>query len=322
VLRTGFVVLIALNLLAWAHADLKFSGWSQLRYNDWDDGLTGESFDIRRFRLTLDGDLGSRTNFRFQVDLAGIDDTSANKAFEYKDWYLGHQFSDELRGTIGYTSVTFGLETPTSNSRLLPFERSQASNRLFPGERDTGVYLHWTPGGSWPQLSAGFSDGMTRWQDLAKNGDEDTDSEALYFRAQWPLARKGVIGASYRTADRTHRASGVLTDYDDDLLGFHARYVFPEHWAVVGEYYDGEDLGVDVNGWYGQAEYAFSGTPVTAFYRHDVYDFGGSDDYDRDVAGAVWFRTKTDQFTVQLEDYEDGKGGSFTNWGLQYQVSY
>ncbi|NPV45867.1 MAG: hypothetical protein HPY69_02820 [Armatimonadetes bacterium] len=306
-------------------AELKFSGWLQMRYNEWDSDLSPmpDTFDLRRMRLTVDGKLGERTKARVQIEIAGFDDTNGVKGIEYKNWYLEHQLTQELSSTLGYNSATFGIEVPMSNAKIIPLERSQAALKLFPGERDTGVYLHWMPtSGSWPQVSVGLSDGITRWQDLDKKGDKDTDSEAWYARVQWPLPRKGVVGASYRSADRTHRASGILTDYQDDLLGLHARYVFPEHWALQAEYYDGEDLGKDVMGWYGQAEYALGSRPVTVFYRYDMYDFGGSDDFTRDTAGLVWYRTKADQFTLQAESYDDGKGGSFTNWGLQYQVAY
>lgn len=325
VLRAVGVAAMVLAVAGAGTAEVQFSGWLQMRYNEWDSDLspTPDTFDLRRMRLTADGKLSEATKVRVQIEVAGFDDTNGPKGIEYKNWYLQHQLTPELRATLGFTSVTFGLEVPTSNSKTIPLERSQAALKLFPGERDTGVYLHWTPtDGGWPQVSAGFSDGMTRWQDLDKKGDEDTDSEAWYARLQWPLSRKGVLGVSYRSADRTHRAHGVLSDYHDDLLGLHARYQFPKHWAVQAEYYDGEDLGKDVLGWYGQAEYALGGCPVTLFYRYDMYDFGGPDDFTRNTGGLVWYRTKTDQFTLQTESYEDGKGGSFTNWGLQYQVSY
>jgi hypothetical protein len=319
------VAVAGVMLCSLALADLKFSGYAQYRYNAWDSDLAKkpDTLDLRRMRLTLQGPATSSTTLKLQIEVAGFDDPGANTAIEWKDWYLAQRLSRQLSATLGFTSASFGLEVPTSNANLLPLERSQAALTLFPGEREIGAYLHWTPAGARrPQVSVGYTGGMKKWWEADKSGNEDQDTRATDVRMQWPLSRKGVVGASYRKANRTRKIAGVERQSDDGLFGLHTRLVLPRHWALQGEVYDGQDLGVDVRGWYGQTEYAFAGTPVTAYYRFDEYDSGGASDYRRHTAGVAWARTKTEQTTLQGETYEDGKGGSFVNYALQYQVSY
>lgn len=326
-IRVSLVAIVVLAVgfaLGQAQAEVQFSGWSQVRYNVWDDDLATDPrpFDLRRARLTLQTPAKAPTSFRLQVEVAGFDDPGGS-AIEWKDYYVQQRFGPELRATVGFTSSTFGIEVPASNSKLLPFERSQAALKLFPGEREIGAYLHWKPAAtSLPQLSVGYTGGMSKWHEASSSGDKDHGTEAWVAQAQWALPRKGMAGVSYRSADRTRTVSAVDTEYRDDLWGLHLRYNAPQHWALQAEYFDGEDLGVDVNGYYGQAEYALGGVPATVFYRYDVYDSGAAHDYNRHTGGVVWTCSKTDQVTLQAEAYDDSKGASFTNYGVQYQRTY
>lgn len=323
ILMLTVLVATGLGLAGLVQAEWKFSGYTQMRYNFWDSDLDkGDAFDARRARIKAEGAVSQVTTFKIQIDLAKLDDSGGGEV-ELKDLLLTRTLNEQWKGSLGFTSVPFGYEVPTSSSKRLPLERSQAANKLFPGERDTGLYFHYTPENKKaPDVVFGFSNGMAKWYEADKSGNEDTDSWALMARLQWHLPDDGCAGLSYRMADRTREVGGVEQDYDDDLLGLHLRYNFPRNWALQAEYYDGSDMDVDVSGWYGQAEYAFSSRPATAFYRYDVYDFGGSDDFTRHTVGCAWDLDKNERVTVQIEDYDDGKGGSFTNGAVQYQIKY
>ena len=317
------LVAMGLALAGLAQAEWKFSGYTQMRYNFWDNDLDkGDAFDIRRARIKAEGPVSEATTFKIQLDLAKLDDSGGGEV-ELKDLLLTRTINEQWKGTLGFTSVPFGFEVPTSSSKRLPLERSQAANKLFPGERDTGLYLHYTPENKRaPGVVFGLSNGMAKWYEADKSGNEDTDSWALMARLQWHLPNNGCAGLSYRLADRTREVGGEDENYDDDLLGLHLRYNFPSNWALQAEYYDGTDMDVDESWWNGQAEYALSSCPVTVFYRHDVYDFGGTDDFTRHTIGGGWDFDKNERVTVQIEDYDDGKGGSFTNGAVQYQIMY
>jgi len=90
------------------------------------------------------------------------------------------------------------------------------------------------------------------------------------------------------------------------------------------EYYAGEILSVGSKGWYGQVEYTPKPEGLKPFYRYDVFDDGlaGHRTFRRHTVGAALEPDKTERFTLQIERYHDLKGGTFTNYGVQYQFSY
>jgi hypothetical protein len=55
-----------------------------------------------------------------------------------------------------------------------------------------------------------------------------------------------------------------------------------------------------------------------------VFDDGkaASSTYRRHTVGAAWDFDKNERVTVQVERYRDLKGGTYTDWGLQWQFKY
>jgi hypothetical protein len=297
-----------------AQAQLKVSGYTQARYNWYDDSMyKPDEFDLRRVRLKVKGALNDTgTVATLQIDLSKLDESGSGDV-GLKDAIIEHPLSDDWRVRLGYSSVLFGFEVPYSSSRRLPFERSQAARKLFPGERDTGVYFIRTPNGEGgPEFVVAYSDGLADWED-------DEQSMAL-ARVQWDLPDKGAVGVSYAMGDRTR--SDMC--YDQDVWGAHVRWPAGHGLVFQGEYYDGEILGADVDGWYGQLEYSFPTSKWTSYYRYDIYDDGDPchTDYDRDTLGVMYQLDAKQRISVQWEGYEDGKGGSFDNYGVQWQFKY
>lgn len=307
-----------------AQAEWKFSGYTQTRYNFWDSDLgKDDAFDLARARVKFEGPVSEDTTMKIQVDLSKLDDTGSGSVV-LKDAVFTHTLNPQWTATIGLTeNLPFGYEVGYSSSKRLPLERSYAEGQLFPGEADTGLYLHYlAPQGARPSVDFGVSNGMAKWYETDGAGNKDTGSRAYTARVQWKLPNNGVAGVSYRHAARTRSLGGTKSDFSDNLLGVHARYSFAKSLALQAELYDGANLGTDVRGWYGQAEYRFDTAPVAAFYRYDTYDFGGSADYTRHTLGVAWDRGKSTRLTLQGEGYDDGKGGSFTNIAVQVQTMY
>lgn len=324
VLKPVLCLTLTLVVTGLGHAEWKFSGYSQVRYNFWDNDLPDgdNSFDVRRARLTVEAPLNPQASFRAQIDLGKLDDPGGGDV-ELKELWLKRQLTPTVTAQLGYLCTPFGLEVPQSNATMLPLERSQAAEKLFPGQRDTGLYFHVKPTRPlMPALTVGYSNGLAKWYEVDKSGHEDTGSDMLLARAQWGLPHQGVAGVSYRHAARTRTLGGAEQDFSNDLWGLHARCLVSDRVALQGELYDGEELAADVQGWYVQAEYRLRSAPVATYYRHDVYDFGGSSDYFRNTLGAAWDLSKAERITLQAEDYRDGKGGDFTNFALQYQIVY
>ncbi|MEN6642530.1 MAG: porin [Armatimonadia bacterium] len=305
------------------HAEWKFSGYTQARYNFWDGDLdSDDAFDLRRVRIKAEGPVSEETTIKLQFDLGKLDDDGGD--VELKDALITRKLNEEWTGTLGFTSVPFGYEVPTSSSRRLAFERSEAANKLFPGERDTGLYFHYTPEKAGrPMASFGYGNGLKKWRDSDSKGNEDTDSSAFIARLQWPVGKGGVAGASYMMADRKREIDGVEQDFgSENVLGLHVRYDLPKTWAFQAEYYDGEILNVDAKGWYAMAEYALPKAPATIFYRYDTFDRQQPEDFSRNTLGVAYELSKNERVTLQGERYDDYDGKQYTNFGLQYQVKY
>lgn len=317
------MAVVVLAMCGAVQAEWKFSGYTQARYNFWDSELdSADAFDLRRVRIKAEGPVSDETTIKLQFDLGKLDDDGGD--VELKDALITRRLNNEWVGTLGFTSVPFGYEVPTSSSRRLAFERSEAANKLFPGERDTGLYFHYKPQKKGrPMASLGYGNGLSKWYSADKSGNEDSDSSALFARVQWPVGKSGVAGASYMMADRKRDVGDETIDYgSEDVFGLHVRYDLPTSWAFQGEYYDGEILDVDVDGWYAMAEFALPKAPVTLFYRYDTFDQQKTEEYARHTIGAAYELSKNERLTIQAEDYDDYTGRSLTNFGLQYQVKY
>jgi phosphate-selective porin len=306
-----------------AHAEWKFSGYTQARYNMWDEATDEDSFDLRRVRIKAEGTVSDETAIKLQFDLSGLDDDQGE--IELKDALITRTFSDTFKGAIGYTSVPFGYEVPTSSSKRLPLERSEVARRFFPGERATGAWVMYHPkaSGSRPMVDLGYTNGMSKWYDTDSNGNEDDDSEAYFARAQMPINGKGMVGVSYMSAKRHRNVGEDRVTFDgEDVFGAHVRWEASKQFAAQGEYYTGEMLGTDVDGWYGMAEFALPQTPVTVFYRYDTCDRSQAHDYERHTVGAAWDVSKNDRVTVQAEDIQNYNGNGLVNCAVQYQAKY
>jgi hypothetical protein len=310
----ALVATLAATICGPAAGEMSVSGYTQARYMWHDDSMyKPDEFDLRRVRLKVKGPINEEgTVATLQIDLSKLDESGSGEV-GLKDAIIEHPLSDDWKVRLGYSSVLFGFEVPYSSSSRLPFERSQAARKLFPGERDTGLYLVRTPAsGDEPELVVAYSDGLADWED-------DEQSMAL-GRVQWHLPNKGVAGVSYMSGDRTREGEC----YDQNVWGAHIRYHANDGLVFQGEYYDGEILGADVDGWYGQVEFAFPDSGWTGYYRYDLYNDGSPshDEYQRNTLGAMYQLDKNQRVSIQWEGYDDGTGGSFDNYGVQWQFKY
>jgi hypothetical protein len=327
---------VALTLATVAHAEWKWSGYTQLRYNWWDEDLNKDNdsaFQVRRARVKVEGPVNDDTSIVLQVDLAKlIDDDNGSGSVELKDALIIRKINPEWSASGGYASVPFGFEVPASDANLWALERSRVADALFPGQRDTGLYVHyWPTKSSVPQVDFGYSNNLHSFYDANAAGDRDVNSDAVTARLNWVLPNNSFAGASYRMAERTRTIGGA--DYhfeDEDVWGMHARYNFSCNFTTVAEYFGGHLPAVvggapvdqSVNGWYALGAYTLKNKPITPYYRYDTYDAAGPGSYARNTLGIIWDRTKTERFTFQAEAGDDGKGIDFTNFAIQWQVKY
>jgi phosphate-selective porin len=106
---------------------LRVSGWAQTRYSD-AAGTTG-SFELRRARLNLRGDISDKIAYRLQADFV--------RSPVLLDAYVDVNHLSWARLRVGQFKVPFSYENLMSSRELLTVERSLPVLTLVPG-RDTG----------------------------------------------------------------------------------------------------------------------------------------------------------------------------------------
>lgn len=330
VVRITAAVICAFSLLTAAQAEMKVSGYMQARYNFWDSELDqSDDFDFRRVRLKFANVFNEQgTEAVVQLDMSKLDDRgSSSKPIDFKDCTITHPLSENWKVRLGFTSIPFGFEVPYSSSRRLPFERSRAANKLFPGERDTGLYFSFKPDrANSPHVDFGYSNGVDSWRKT------DKDNTGMMARARWMFDNRSEAGVSWYRGTReqvvsspAQSSSSSTQKFTNDTWGAFVRWNFPKSWALQGEFYNGEILSTDVSGWYGQVEFKPETVDATMFYRYDVYEeklSSSKAEYDRHTLGVGWNFSPKQRLTLQFEKIDDEKDRSLSNVGLQWQVSY
>ena len=140
---------------------LNIRGYAQLRYNrlfesnkdlkcPQCDKSIGEKngFFLRRARIILFGEVSDRVFVYVQPDYASADDAGNQlNYFQMRDAYFDYALTLDKSWRIrsGISKVPFGFQNLQSSSNRPALDRDDALNSALPNERDTGVYLMWSP---------------------------------------------------------------------------------------------------------------------------------------------------------------------------------
>jgi len=245
------------------------SGYFQVRYMDVDSGSDFDNFDLRRFFFTLQGDIDSRSRGIITFARVGPNDPDVT----IYNMFVDYSMSDQYKVQVGQTPTWFGLEAWESSSVRLPFERAKILEGTpaglgfwWQGASDRGIWFRRmpTPGnGCEPMVIAGISNGQFRADDA--NDDKNIDVHLKWMK-DW-----GQFGASWM--DGTYVSGGVETDRSawDAYFRVNPNTVAGP-FGLQGEYCDGELLGADRDGWYGQAIYDLGNGKDTAYVRYEVFN--------------------------------------------------
>ena len=142
---------------------ISIRGYTQFRYNSMiDDKAMVDEYDtsvgnnkgflVRRARIVISGDIHERVSLYLQTDFGttppGTPNTSNNQNFAqlrdlYADVFLTQD--KEFRIRAGISKVPFGFEILQSSQQRAALDRTDAINSAAPNERDTGLFLYYTP---------------------------------------------------------------------------------------------------------------------------------------------------------------------------------
>jgi hypothetical protein len=105
-----------------------------------------QGFFMRRGRLIFFGEVSDRVFIYIQPDYAS-DAAGTQHYFQIRDAYFDYAVSEDKdwRLRFGMSKVPYGFQNLQSSSNRGPQDRDDALNSAVPNERDTGLYLMWSP---------------------------------------------------------------------------------------------------------------------------------------------------------------------------------
>jgi phosphate-selective porin OprO/OprP len=297
---------------------LKLSGYMQLRYtyNENDEALESDSylkgkysdrdgFGIRRAYIILSGKLLPDLMFKLSGDIPTMNDyKSKDAAFTLRDAYVSYEPCVYGKLKAGQFKVPFGLEYPTSSTKLLTPNRSLVVNSLDPN-RDIGLQLS----GGVPNQILNYSLGI--FNGAGSNHGNSNDPFMYVGRLEigtpkdFTLAENSFLFKIGASGLRSEVEKGYKYIDDDSFAG---RQIM---WGM-------------------DAELDFAGLNLRAEYIKSNLDHQDIDeDTDKDgfyVQGAYFIIPKTLQAVAKYEEYDadtdeaDNHDKRWTTLGLNYYL--
>ena len=236
-----------------------------------DIGDSGQTFDVNRYRILLDGRAWGDWLFRLQTDLATgslADDEGESELL--LDAYVQYARLPLAQLWVGQGKVGFGRQELIDSGYLQFVDRSIASERFAHG-RDVGMALV----GENPERTYGYSVGLYKGNGINQRSDADKDYLAAGRLAITPLGEMKMIESDpgWREHPEPRLAVGVAVmtnkegegSFEEERtntgnlefafrvhgLSLQAEFFTESRDALLG----GPGDEVDTDGWYAQAGY-------------------------------------------------------------------
>lgn len=309
-----------------AARSMKLSGYSQVRFQQFDETGKINGTDIRRARLSLQGDVTPYWSYQFQVDFAGgarlLDAVADFKPVDY------------LNVSVGQTKIPLSFESQMSDNKTEANDRSQVVEALVArgkdvngnhNGRDLGIMLY----GAFLKINdknvLDYRIGIFNGEGINVNDSNDAKSSAGRLIAH---VMKGLdVGASYYSGwDRFSTTKGEpTTNQERSRYGFELNYDYKKFY-FRGEYLQGKDGAISREGWYLQTGYFIAKNKVQLLAKYDVYDpnMSKTDDMStRYVVGATWFFNNWSKLALNYNFCEE-EGASIKNnfASIQFQIGF
>jgi len=309
-----------------AARSIKLSGYTQVRYQQFDETGKINSTDVRRSRFSFQGDITPYWSYQFQVDFAGgarlLDAAADFKPFEY------------LNISAGQTKIPLSFESQMSDNKTEANDRSQVVEALVSrgkdvngnhNGRDLGIALY----GSFLKINdknrIDYRFGVYNGEGINVNDSNNAKSSAGRIIAH--LIKGLDVGASYYSGwDRFSTAKGEPnTNQQRSRYGFEFNYDYKRLY-IRGEYLQGKDGTFSREGWYLQSGYFMLKNKVQLLAKYDVYDPNKSKANDmstRYVIGATWFFNNYAKLAVNY-NFNEEEGSSIKNnyTSIQFQIGF
>lgn len=287
---------------------IKVSGYIQPRYQYQEERGKSDSFDVRRARLDIKGDITERFGYRTQVEFGG---TSGPFLL---DATIDYKFNPYLKLTAGQFKIPFSQENLTSSPKLETINRSQVVEALVARSRDVignqngrdiGVQAS---GSLLPYKEIYLFDyavGVFNGSGINKvevNEQKDLIGRLIFH----PLTKDLSIGGSYYTGRFTLTTARARVDDNKrkrDRFGTEFAYV-KDPVSLKGEYIWGIDGWTNKQGGYIQAGYFIIPKKFQGVFKFDTFDPNADTDDDETFVytiGGNWYFNKWAFLQVNYE---------------------
>jgi phosphate-selective porin OprO/OprP len=305
---------------------MQLTGYTQLRYQVFDEKGKNDGFDIRRARLDLKGTVTPYFAYRLQADFADKP--------KLIDAYAEIRLADYFKITAGQFKIPFSLENLTSSNMLEIIDRSQVVEALVArgkdvignqNGRDIGIQISGTlikiKNGPLAEYRIGVFNGSGINVADTANGAKDLAARLILT----PV--KGLsFGASYYNGwDKAIKPDVPGKSQIRDRFGLELSYV-KARFSIKGEYISGTDGKTDRAGWYIQSGYFIIPLKLQILGKYDSYNPNTSS-ADNTLINYVfgcnynfnnWSRLQA-FYTIRQEQDTPVKNNYFS---IQYQIGF
>jgi phosphate-selective porin OprO and OprP len=309
-----------------ATRQMALSGYTQVRYQAFDEKTKKDGFDIRRARLDLKGSITPWFSYRVQADLSDKP--------KLIDGYGEIKLADYFSVTAGQFKIPFSLENLASSNKLEMIDRSQVVEALVArgkdvignqNGRDIGIQVS----GSFLKINnmplveyrIGIFNGSGINVADTANGAKDIAGRLVFT----PIKGLAVGGSYYNGWDKAIKPDIAGESQIRNRFGVELSYV-ATRFSLKGEYIAGKDGKTDRSGWYIQSGYFIIPLKLQLLGKYDVYDpnTSSADNISTNyVFGAnynfnSWSRLQA-FYTIRQEEGTAIKNNYFS---IQYQVGF
>jgi phosphate-selective porin OprO and OprP len=283
---------------------VQISGYTQVRFQSFQEAGKPDGMDIRRARLDFRGPITPTWDYRLQLEFATapkiLDATITFKPYDY------------LKVQAGQFKVPFSLENLAQSNLLETIDRSQVVEALVArgkdvignhNGRDVGLEVF----GSALKLKEKF---VIDYFIAALNGagiNSVENNEPKDFAGRLvlhPITGLDIGGSTYIGYDRI--GTTTLKNQIRNRFGGELSYTW-KNLSVKGEYIEGQDDAVKKYGYYAQASYFIFPKKFQILAKYDAFDPD---------------KSKEDKMTNQLSNWYIGGLTYFFNDWAKLSVNY
>lgn len=272
---------------------LKLSGFTQVRYTHWQEGIDG--FRMRRARVGLKGEILKNINYRLQID--------ALKSPVLLDAQIEIEFIPHARLRFGQFKVPFSLENLTSSSALDTINRSLTVEKLCPGRdigangRDIGVAVN----GQFSRIECFL--GVFNGSGINKTDFNDQKDIAGRF-VFYPGSSLTLGLSHYNGRYSSHPGASVV---ERNRTGIDMFFI-KDQLSVKGEYIFARDAQIESYAWYLQGGCYIMPEKLQAIVKYDSFDKNLDIQGDRIsvmTLGLNWFFSEKTKFQINYEYHRE-----------------